>query len=211
MAGSASNKVASKKGISTRPRLVSLRYPAAGAARRARCALVLARSVRDGVALNQRFTGDGAIIFKHACAPQRASVALRQASVESRFEAFHASGLTELVGREEELELLLRRWSKAKTGEGQVVLLSGEAGIGKSRLTAALLERLTTEPHMRLRNFCSPQHTDSAFILYRPDGGGCRTGARRQATMTGISSASRHDASRSAAIWRGPTGDPKKV
>ena len=56
----------------------------------------------------------------------------------------HASGLTELVGREEELELLLRRWSKAKTGEGQVVLLSGEPGIGKSRLTAALLERLAT-------------------------------------------------------------------
>ena len=62
-------------------------------------------------------------------------------SAESRFEALHASGVTELVGREEELELLLRRWSKAKTGEGQVVLLSGEAGIGKSRLTAALLER----------------------------------------------------------------------
>ena len=88
---------------------------------------------------------------------------LRPASVESRFEALHASGLTELVGREEELELLLRRWSKAKTGEGQVVLLSGEAGIGKSRLTAALLERLATEPHTRLRYFCSPQHTDSAL------------------------------------------------
>ena len=86
-----------------------------------------------------------------------------RASVESRFEALHASGLTELVGREEELELLLRRWSKAKTGEGQVVLLSGEAGIGKSRLTAALLERLATEPHTRLRYFCSPQHTDSAL------------------------------------------------
>ena len=83
--------------------------------------------------------------------------------MESRFEALHASGLTELVGREEELELLLRRWSKAKTGEGQVVLLSGEAGIGKSRLTAALMERLATEPHTRLRYFCSPQHTDSAF------------------------------------------------
>jgi transcriptional regulator with AAA-type ATPase domain len=72
----------------------------------------------------------------------RAWAALRPASVESRFEALHASGLTELVGREEELELLLRRWSKAKAGEGQVVLLSGEAGIGKSRLTAALMERL---------------------------------------------------------------------
>jgi class 3 adenylate cyclase len=88
---------------------------------------------------------------------------LRPASVESRFEALHASGLTELVGREEELELLLRRWSKAKTGEGQVVLLSGEAGIGKSRLTAALMERLEGEPHTRLRYFCSPQHTDSAL------------------------------------------------
>ena len=93
----------------------------------------------------------------------RAWAALRQASVESRFEAMHAGGLTELVGREEELELLLRRWSKAKGGQGQVVLLSGEPGIGKSRLTAALLEHLAAEPHTRLRYFCSPQHTDSAF------------------------------------------------
>ena len=93
----------------------------------------------------------------------RAWAALRPSSVESRFDALHARGLTELVGREEELELLLRRWSKAKSGEGQVVLLSGEPGIGKSRLTAALLERLAAEPHTRLRYFCSPQHTDSAF------------------------------------------------
>src|ERR1700756_3242939 len=75
----------------------------------------------------------------------------------------HATGLTALVGREEELELLTRRWARAKTGEGQVVLLSGEAGIGKSRLTAALMEGLASEPHTRLRYFCSPQHTDSAF------------------------------------------------
>ena len=105
----------------------------------------------------------GAKDLKGIAGPVRAWAALRPASVESRFEALHASGLTELVGREEELELLLRRWSKAKTGEGQVVLLSGEAGIGKSRLTAALLERLASEPHTRLRYFCSPQHTDSAL------------------------------------------------
>ena len=105
----------------------------------------------------------GAKDLKGIAGPVRAWAALRASSAEGRFEALHATGLTALVGREEELELLLRRWSRAKTGEGQVVLLSGEAGIGKSRLTAALLERLASEPHTRLRYFCSPQHTDSAF------------------------------------------------
>jgi class 3 adenylate cyclase len=105
----------------------------------------------------------GARDLKGIAGPVRAWTALRPSRVESRFEALHGSGLTELIGREEELELLLRRWSKAKTGEGQVVLLSGEAGIGKSRLTAALLERLAGDPNTRLRYFCSPQHTDSAL------------------------------------------------
>jgi len=99
--------------------------------------------------------------LKGIAGPVRAWAALRASSVESRFEALHTTGLIALVGREEESELLLRRWSRAKAGEGQVVLLSGEAGIGKSRLTAALLENLATEPHTRLRYFCSPQHTDS--------------------------------------------------
>jgi class 3 adenylate cyclase/predicted ATPase len=105
----------------------------------------------------------GARDLKGMTGPVRAWTALRPGRMESRFEALHASGLTELVGREEELEILLRRWSKAKSGEGQAVLLSGEAGIGKSRLTAALLEASGSEPHTRLRYFCSPQHTDSAF------------------------------------------------
>ena len=106
----------------------------------------------------------GAKDLKGIAGPLRAWAALRPSSVASRFEALHATGLTELVGREEELELLLRRWSKAKSGQGQVVLLSGEAGIGKSRLTAALLERLAGEPHARLRYFCSPQHTAAPSI-----------------------------------------------
>jgi class 3 adenylate cyclase/predicted ATPase len=105
----------------------------------------------------------GARDLKGIAGPVRAWTALRPSAVEGRFEALHASGMTELVGRDEELDLLLRRWSKAKTGEGQVVLLSGEAGIGKSRLSAALLQRLVGEPHTRLRYFCSPQHTDSAL------------------------------------------------
>jgi class 3 adenylate cyclase/predicted ATPase len=105
----------------------------------------------------------GARDLKGIAGPTRVWAALRASSVASRFEALHATGLTALVGREEESELLLRRWARAKAGEGQVVLLSGEAGIGKSRLTAALLERLAAEPHTRLRYFCSPQHMDSAL------------------------------------------------
>src|SRR5262245_23272928 len=101
--------------------------------------------------------------LKGLARPARAWAALRASSVAGRFEAMHATGLTALVGRNKEFELLLRHWLRAKSGEGQVVLLSGEAGIGKSRLAAALLENLASEPHARLRYFCSPQHTDSAF------------------------------------------------
>ena len=82
---------------------------------------------------------------------------------KSRFEALHSGGLTDLVGREEELELLLRRWSKAKTGEGQVVLLSGEAGYWQVSTNCGAVGTSCCESHTRLRYFCSPQHTDSAF------------------------------------------------
>jgi class 3 adenylate cyclase/predicted ATPase len=105
----------------------------------------------------------GAKELKGIPGPAQAWAALRPSSAESRFEALHASGMTALVGRDEEFDVLLRRWSRAKAVEGQTVVLSGEAGIGKSRLTAALLERLASEPHTRLRYFCSPQHTDSVL------------------------------------------------
>jgi predicted ATPase len=88
---------------------------------------------------------------------------LQASSVASRFEALHPTGLTALVGREEEFELLRRRWFKATNGEGQVVLLSGEAGIGKSRLTSAFVGVLAGGPRIRLHYSCSPQHTDSAL------------------------------------------------
>jgi class 3 adenylate cyclase/DNA-binding winged helix-turn-helix (wHTH) protein/predicted ATPase len=88
---------------------------------------------------------------------------LRPSMVESRFEALRAPALTPLVGREEELELLQRRWVQAKKGEGRVVLVSGEPGIGKSRIAQALQDLVQSEPHVRLRYFCSPHHTDSAL------------------------------------------------
>jgi predicted ATPase/class 3 adenylate cyclase len=83
-------------------------------------------------------------------------------AVDSRFEALRGTTMP-LVGREEEIDLLMRRWEQAKHGEGCVVLISGEPGIGKSRIVQAVLERLSDEPHTRLRYFCSPHHQDNAL------------------------------------------------
>jgi class 3 adenylate cyclase/predicted ATPase len=95
-------------------------------------------------------------------APQRAWRVVGESGILSRFEALRSED-TPLVGRDEELDLLLRRWHQAKAGEGRVVLISGEPGIGKSRLTAALSQAIEGEPHTRLRYFCSPHHQDSAL------------------------------------------------
>jgi class 3 adenylate cyclase/predicted ATPase len=108
----------------------------------------------------------GAIGVRGIAAPVQVAQVLRPSAVASRFEALRGSALTPLVGRDEEIDLLLRRWARAKSGHGQVVLISGEPGIGKSRLTAALSERLHTEPHLRLRHFCSPHHQDSALFPF---------------------------------------------
>ena len=85
------------------------------------------------------------------------------ADSESRFEAVHLTGLTDLIGRENEIDFLLGRQRRAWKGEGQVVLISGEPGIGKSHLAAALAVRIAGEPHTRLRYQCSPYHTNSAL------------------------------------------------
>jgi class 3 adenylate cyclase/predicted ATPase len=108
----------------------------------------------------------GAVEVKGIAGPVPASQVLRPSVVASRFEALRGSVPTTLVGRDEEIDLLLRRWGRAKAGGGQVVLISGEAGLGKSRITAALAERLHAEPHIRLRYFCSPYHQDSALFPF---------------------------------------------
>jgi class 3 adenylate cyclase len=120
-------------------------------------------------ASTRRLTGDlieyrdlGETELKGIAAPVSAWHVLRPSAVANRFEALRGSALTSLVGRDEEIDLLLRRWARAKSGDGQVVLVSGEPGIGKSRITAELEARLHAEPHIRLRYFCSPYHQDSA-------------------------------------------------
>jgi class 3 adenylate cyclase len=106
----------------------------------------------------------GAATLKGFADPVQAWQVVGPSAIESRFEALHAtSTTTPLIGRDEELDLLMRRWQHAKRGDGRVVLLSGEPGIGKSRVTEAIEERLSGEPHIRLRFFCSPHHADTAL------------------------------------------------
>jgi class 3 adenylate cyclase/tetratricopeptide (TPR) repeat protein len=108
----------------------------------------------------------GAVEVKGLAAPVLAWRVLGPSVVASRFEALRGLALSPLVGRDEEIELLMRRWARAKASNGQVVLISGEPGIGKSRLAEALADRLRASPHLRLRYFCSPYHQDSALYPF---------------------------------------------
>jgi class 3 adenylate cyclase/predicted ATPase len=108
----------------------------------------------------------GRHMLKGFSEPVHVRQVLGPSKVESRFEAQHQAGTSPLLGREEELGLLLRRWDEAKRGEGRVVLLTGEPGIGKSRLASALREHLGSAPHTPLSYFCSPLHQGSALYPF---------------------------------------------
>jgi class 3 adenylate cyclase/predicted ATPase len=129
-------------------------------------AVVIAAGTRRLVGDFFEYRDLGAVDVKGISEPVPAWQVLRPSGVASRFEALRGSMLAPLVGRDEEVELLLRRWASAKAGDGQVVLISGEPGIGKSRLVATLGERLRAEPHLRLRYFCSPYYQDSALFPF---------------------------------------------
>jgi class 3 adenylate cyclase/tetratricopeptide (TPR) repeat protein len=119
--------------------------------------VVIAESTRKQLGSLFELQDLGARDLKGLAGPARAWAVLWRSAIESRFEALRSGG-TPLVGRTEEFELLLRRWQQVESGQGRVVVLTGEPGIGKSRVTAALQEHLQLDPHARLRQFCSPHH-----------------------------------------------------
>jgi len=129
-------------------------------------AVVIAAGTRRLIGDLFEYRDLGAVEVKGIAEPVPTWQVLRSSAVASRFEALRGSVLSPLVGRGEEIDLLLRRWARAKSGDGQVVLVSGEPGLGKSRLTAELEERLQSQPHVLLRYFCSPFHQDSALYPF---------------------------------------------
>jgi class 3 adenylate cyclase len=125
-------------------------------------AVVIASSTRQLTGGLFEYRDLGSVALKGFAESVPAWQVVGAGAAESRFEALRAT-TTPLVGREEEIELLLRRWAQAKRGDGQVVLICGEPGIGKSRISQTVVERIGGEPYTRLRYFCSPYHQDSAL------------------------------------------------
>jgi class 3 adenylate cyclase/tetratricopeptide (TPR) repeat protein len=128
--------------------------------------VVLSASTRRLAAGHFEYRDLGAVALKGLGERIAAWQALGPSAVESRFEAEHGINLPPLLGRHEEIELLSRRWRQAEQGEGCVVLLTGEPGIGKSQIALTFQQRLQAEPHIRLRYFCSSHHTNSALFPF---------------------------------------------
>src|SRR5215813_10950216 len=128
--------------------------------------VVVAASTRRLVGNLFEYRDLGLFEVKGIAAPVPAWQVMRARAVASRFEALRGSTLSPLIGREEEIDLILRRWKRVKAGNGQVVFLSGEPGIGKSRIVAELEKRLQVEPHLRLRYYCSPYYAHSALFPF---------------------------------------------
>ena len=128
--------------------------------------VVIAASTRRLVGGLFDYRDLGAVDLKGMVEPVPAWQVLRPSVVASRFEAMHGSLLSPLFGRDEEIDLLLRRWAHARAGDGQIVLVSGEPGIGKSRITMELQALLQAERHFRQSYFCSPYRQDSALYPF---------------------------------------------
>jgi class 3 adenylate cyclase len=137
-------------------------------------AIVIAAATRRLVGDLFEYRDIGELEVKGIAAPVSAWQVLGPSAVASRFEALRGAARSPLVGRDEEIELLLRRWALAKAGDGQVVLISGEPGLGKSRIAAALAERLPTEPYLRLPISARPTTRTARFIRLSTSSAGHR-------------------------------------
>ena len=125
-------------------------------------AVIIADSTRGLTRGTFRYTDLGSHRLKGIPDPVRAWQVVGEGAA-SRFEAAHVTGLSQFVGREQEVALLHSRWEQAVSGEGQAVFLCGEAGIGKSRIAEQLRQRLQDSDHVRIRYQCSPFHVSSAL------------------------------------------------
>ena len=124
-------------------------------------AVVVAESTRRLLGALFELSDLGAVRLKGFAQPLAAFRVLGEGHAEGRFEALRGGHLTPLVGREHELGMMLERWAWAKAGHGQIVMISGEPGVGKSRIFRALRERLVGEPLVALSHFCSPYHANT--------------------------------------------------
>jgi class 3 adenylate cyclase/tetratricopeptide (TPR) repeat protein len=125
--------------------------------------VVISSDTKRLVGRRFNFRGLGPLALKGFSEPVSAWTVLGESVVHSRLEAMSERPLTSLVGRHDELDLLLSLWERARSGEGQVVLVTGEPGIGKSRIAESLADRVADGPHARLRWFCSPHHRETAL------------------------------------------------